>query len=85
MTGLARKYSRWWCNRCDRIITPTAKSRDLLLGYGERQPIDIIPSGMDLTRFAPERHPEAQRADIRRECGVLPGERVLLYIGRLAP
>lgn len=85
MTVLARKYSRWWCNRCDRIVTPTAKTRDLLRGYGERTDIDIVPSGMDLSRFAPECHSAEQRQAIRQECGVMPHERVLLYIGRLAP
>ena len=83
--GFSRKYSRWWCNRFDRVVTPTAKTRDLLIGYGERTDIDIIPSGMDLGRFAPERHPASEREAIRLECGVKPGERVLLNIGRLAP
>ena len=83
--GSIRKYSRWWCDHCDRVIAPTAKSRDLLQGYGVRTPIDIVPTGIDFSRFAPERHPQAQRQDIRLECGALPGERVLLYIGRLSP
>ena len=82
--ALIRKYSRWWCDHCDRVIAPTAKSRDLLRGYGVCTPIDIVPTGIDFSRFAPERHPQAQRQEIRRECGVLPEEQVLLYIGRLS-
>lgn len=85
VTGLARQYSRWWCNRCDRIVTPTAKTEALLRGYGERTEIDIVPSGMDISRFSPDLHPTEQIEAIRAECGVKPGERVLLYIGRLAP
>ena len=42
---IARKYSQWWCNRFDRVITPTGKTLDLLRKYGVAAPIDIIPSG----------------------------------------
>ncbi len=81
---MARKYSSWWCNHFDRIITPTGKTYGLLYDYGVRTPMDIIPSGMDIARFAPARHDEIERAATRAECGVKPGERVLLNIGRIA-
>ena len=81
---VARKYSQWWCNRFDRIVCPTGKTLGLLYDYGVRTPMEIIPSGMDISRFAPERHDALERAAIRNECGVKPGERVLLNIGRIA-
>ena len=81
---IARRYSQWWCNRFERVIAPTGKTRDLLLRYGVKAPVDVIPSGMDIARFAPERHEAAQREATRLECGVRPGERVLLNIGRIA-
>ena len=31
---ITRKYSQWWCNRFDRVITPTEKTLDLLRRYG---------------------------------------------------
>ena len=81
---VARKYSQWWCNKFDRIVAPTGKTLGLLYDYGVRTPMDIIPSGMDIARFAPERHDEAERQAVREECGVKPGERVLLNLGRLS-
>ena len=81
---VARKYSKWWCNKVDDIIVPTGKTHGLLYDYGVRTPMDIIPSGMDIARFAPERHSEEERRQIRAECGVQPDERVLLYVGRLS-
>lgn len=81
---VARKYSEWWCNRFDRIIAPTGKTLGLLYDYGVRTPMDIIPSGMDIARFAPERHDALERTARRNECGVQPGERVLLNIGRIS-
>ena len=81
---VARKYSQWWCIKFDRIIAPTGKTLGLLYDYGVRAPMDIIPSGMDIARFAPERHSEKERQAARAECGVKPGERVLLNLGRIS-
>lgn len=81
---ITRNYSRWWCNRFNRVITPTAKTLGLLRKYGVQAPIEIIPSGMDIARFAPQRHSAGERSATREECGVKPGERVLLNIGRIA-
>ncbi len=80
----ARRYSEWWCERFDRIIAPTAKTEKLLQFYGVEAPIDIIPSGIDLSRFAPEKHTLEDITSVRAECGVRDGERVLLSIGRLS-
>ena len=81
---IARRYSKWWCNRFDRVIAPTAKTEGLLRRYGVDAPIDVIPSGMDIARFDPARHSAAEREEARAACGVRPGERVLLYIGRMS-
>jgi len=82
--NFAKRYSEWWCDRFDRVIVPTAKTENLLRQYGVETPIDIIPSGMDLRRFAPEKHSTEERAATRAECGIPEGKRVLLNIGRLA-
>ena len=82
--NFAKRYSEWWCDRFDGVIVPTAKTENLLRQYGVETPIDIIPSGMDLRRFAPEKHSAEERAATRAECGIPEGKRVLLNIGRLA-
>ena len=82
--NFAKRYSEWWCDRFDRVIVPTAKTENLLRQYGVETPIDISPSGMDLRRFAPEKHSAEERAATRAECGIPEGKRVLLNIGRLA-
>lgn len=82
--AITRKYSSFWCNRFDAVIVPTLKTRRLLESYGVKSHINTIPSGLAIDRFAPALHDEALRAQIREECGVKPGERVLLYLGRIA-
>lgn len=81
---IAQKYSEWWCDRFDRVIVPTEKTQNLLLQYGVETPMDVIPSGMELSRFYPENHSSERIMQTRRECGVPDGKRVLLNIGRLA-
>ena len=66
------------------MITPTGKTLDLLRKYGVEAPIDIIPSGMDIARFDPARHDEAERLATRRECGLPERAPLLLNIGRIA-
>ena len=82
--AVTRKMVRDYCRRVDRIIVPTQKIRGMLDRYRVTVPNEIIPTGMELDRYAPERHSEEQRRMIREECGVQPGERVLLNIGRIA-
>lgn len=81
---LARKYSGWWCEKFSRVIAPTEKTSGLLRKYGVTSPIDIIPSGIDLGRFDPKNHSPEEIAEIRRECGVPEGKRVLINIGRIS-
>lgn len=81
---IAKRYSEWWCQRTDRTIVPTGKTENLLRQYGVEGPIDVIPSGMEIERFYRENHPKEEIIQTRLECGVREGERVLLYIGRLA-
>lgn len=81
---IAKRYSEWWCERTDRTIAPTGKTEQLLRQYGVEGAIDIIPSGMEIGRFFREKHSREEINRIKAECGVQEGERVLLYIGRLA-
>lgn len=84
MRRLAAKLSRIWCNHCDHVLVPTQKIHALLLQYGVRTPMSIIPSGLNLTRFAPGYCSTDIVKARRKECGLLPHQRALLNIGRIA-
>lgn len=66
----------------DRIIAPTRKVEATLREYGLEQPIDIIPSGIELQRFAEEISPSALRG-LRARYGIPEEAKVLLSLGRL--
>ena len=68
--------SREFSNRCDRVITPTKETAELLRGYGVDKPVDVIPSGVDLHGF--DREGPTPPAILAAR----PGP-ALLYVGRL--
>jgi 1,2-diacylglycerol 3-alpha-glucosyltransferase len=68
--------SREFSNRCDRIIAPTRFTAAELNGYGVNKPIDVLPTGVDMSLFeggavAPE--------TLRARCG----GPIALFAGRL--
>ena len=86
-TGLRRRkmaalFTRMICADCDAVIAPTPKISRLLAGYGVHCPVRIIPTGLDLQRFAVPRDDA-----LRSRLGLPPKEAnktVLLSLGRLA-
>jgi glycosyltransferase involved in cell wall biosynthesis len=64
--------------RADAVIAPSALIRDELAARGVRTPIAVVPTGVELGRFAP-----GDVVAARRALGLSPDDRVLLYVGRL--
>ena len=80
-------FSRWVVDQTACVIAPTAKVRGLLEGYGVSRPVHVIPTGIDLDRFAPPEDPEAEairRAALRQALGIPLENFVMVYVGRLA-
>ena len=73
---------RWRLRPVDRIITPTKKVERTFLSYGVNKRTAIIPTGIQLERFSRPVSPEALEK-LREECGIAPGVRVVLSLGRL--
>ncbi len=66
----------------DSIIAPTKKVERTFLSYGVKKKTAIIPTGIRLDEFSSSVSQEVL-ADLRRECGIGPGVRVVLSLGRL--
>lgn len=76
-------FSRWAVSHTACVIAPTAKVRRLLERYQVDRPVHVIPTGIDLSRFdcpADREH----LTELRRELGIPPSHKVLVYVGRLA-
>jgi glycosyltransferase involved in cell wall biosynthesis len=76
----AIRLSTRFADRSDMVIAPSALIRDELRARGVRAPIAVVPTGVDLQRFAP-----GDRGAARRALGLPPAGTLLLYVGRLDP
>lgn len=73
-------------SRASRIIAPTGKTANLLRSYRAITPIDVIPTGVDLSRFSPANKAASARiAKIKTKHGIANFEHVLISVGRVAP
>ncbi|HLI97664.1 MAG TPA: glycosyltransferase [Candidatus Baltobacteraceae bacterium] len=76
----ASTLTRSFANLTDAVIVPTASMRDHLVDLGVTVRVEIIPSGIDLTRFSSG----TRNSQLRASLGVRDGERMLLFVSRLA-
>ncbi len=79
----AKRFSRIFCNRANRVIAPAKKTECSLLEYGVKKEIDIIPTGLYLDRYLNET-PQDELLEIKKSLGISPDKKVLLCLGRIA-
>lgn len=71
--------------RCDAVVCPSEKGQAYVKGCAPFAATRVIPNGILPGRFCPDQPGGALRASGRAVLGLGPGERVVLYAGRLAP
>ncbi len=69
-----------YSNLADHVIAPSASVMHMLRERGVESPIDVVPTGIDVERFA-----SGNREECRRSAGIPSGAFVVGHIGRLAP
>jgi glycosyltransferase involved in cell wall biosynthesis len=79
MRFVARRFTVSQCNVLDSLVVPSRAMEQALLDYGVRCPLHIIPTGMEMERFAGG---DGQR--FRAQLGIAPGQPVLVHVGRIA-
>jgi len=65
------------------LVAPSKKVESLLRGYGVAGRIEVIPTGVDLSKFRTEPEP-GRLQELRRRWGIPEDKLVLLYLGRIA-
>lgn len=81
--ALVADFSRHVLNKTDCVIAPSAKVSTLLHGYHVSTHTEVVPTGIDIDRFAVTPSPE-WIADKRKEYGLADDTLTLIFIGRLA-
>jgi len=75
LVSLSRKF----CNRADRVVTPSTAVKAILAGYGVNRPVTVLPTGIDVSFFE-----NLNKGWARERYGIGSQEPVILFAGRLA-
>ena len=75
------RWMRRFYDSCDRVLAPSELTRRVLTQtYAVRAPITVVPTGIPAPPYV-----LARPADVKRDLGLPPDARILLFVGRLAP
>lgn len=79
MRLLARRFSISQCEAVDALAVPSQPMLEVLRGYGIRTHAEVVPTGIELTRF---RDGDGER--FRQAWGIAPTRPMLIHAGRVA-
>ncbi|MGH8164341.1 MAG: glycosyltransferase, partial [Rhodanobacteraceae bacterium] len=76
----ATRLTRNFANAADAVIVPTPAMRERLLALRVVRHVEVVASGIDLRLFGGG----VRREDLRRDLGITSGDRMILFVSRLA-
>jgi 1,2-diacylglycerol 3-alpha-glucosyltransferase len=82
--SFARTYTKVACNTVEQVVVPTEKTKDLLMTYRVYKDITVVPTGIDLHKFDRNKYPVEDIEELRKQYGIKPEEKILIYIGRVS-
>ncbi len=68
---------------CLRLVAPSRKTKEMLVRYGIKTPIEVIPTGLELDRFKPVNQNKNDLKKLREEIGIKENELMFIYVGRI--
>lgn len=83
--AFARTYTKVCCNTVEQVIAPTEKTKELLMTYSVHKEISVVPTGIELSKFDPNRYSEEEVATLKTKYNIYPQDKIMLYIGRVSP
>lgn len=76
-------FSKMILSRTSQVIVPTKKVENILKKYGFGEPVSVMPTGVDLSRFKEPITLEEKNA-VKKRLGIPLENKVLVSVGRLA-
>ena len=77
------KLSRLYGSHCMAIISPSDKTKEMLLRYQIETPIHVIPTGLNLDKFK-KRYSSEEKKNFRVKIGGSENDYIITYVGRIA-
>ncbi len=78
------QFSKLLADTSVEVIAPSSKTKELLLKYGSKGRIHVIPTGLDLDRFDKSHSSKEDILKCREECHVKEDEAMIVFVGRIA-
>ncbi len=78
-----REWSKYVAMQCTEFISPSEKTKDAFRRYGTDRYINIVPTGIDFSKFKRENVNEAELTRFKEANGLID-KFVLLSLGRIA-
>ena len=76
-------FSKMILSRTSQVIVPTKKVENILKKYGVGEPVSVMPTGVDLSRFKEPINLKEKNA-VKKRLGIPLENKVLVSVGRLA-
>lgn len=84
----ARHSVRWFfrtkSNMFDSMIAPSDKIKDYLRSINIDSMVDVIPTGIEFSRFDPIKEDPERTAKLKKKLRIAPDDYVILSLGRVA-
>ncbi len=77
--ALMRQVWPEYTDMAEVVIAPSESVKQVLIDFGVRQPIEVIPNGVDLKRFFSTDNPQC-----RGHLGISESDVLMIYVGRLS-
>lgn len=81
--AFVKMFSKFSVRGAEELIVPTEKVADLMRHYGVKPDINVIPTGIDLSRFE-ARDSAVQKSKLKASLGIPQSNKVVLYLGRVS-
>jgi len=79
--AMAERLSREFCDQCDLVLAPSTKIERALEEWGVTAPIELLPTGVDASKFSS--HDAGDAAEFRRRFGIPAKDKLLTFVGRV--
>jgi 1,2-diacylglycerol 3-alpha-glucosyltransferase len=79
--AMAQRLSRDFCDQCDLVLAPSTKIERALARWGVKAPVSLLPTGVDVQRFA-QGDPKAAGV-LRARLKIPETDRLLTFVGRV--
>ncbi|MCI1245519.1 MAG: glycosyltransferase [Bacilli bacterium] len=82
--GVVRGYVRYEIMQADEFVTPSVKIQEYMRSIGVDDRINVIPTGIDFSKFEKKSLDPEKLAALKSKCGIDKGTYVVLSLGRVA-